>query len=354
MDNDELARVLKRLERLIDDFGHVTENISRAIKENPREAALLAGAVYLTYTALKSENEPDVDIYVWDVEHGDCFLIKGPEENLVVDLSQHRNGFSPSRNMAQYIDEVGTLIISHPDRDHIEDILNFYDEFDPGTFVRPKAATKYLKHKKENVYPNDETYQQITAKYLEITEERYTVTPTQGISSEQRNQGLTVDTHSLSEYQISPPKLLSEYDDGQSPDINNLSLLNIIEYNDFKLVTGGDLKKKAIENLLEDSEVQKDLYGTDVLIAPHHGRRSSYCGKLFDIITPDLVIVSDKSDVDSSKTATDSYSRQAGGKWVESAGGNLESKTRYCMSTRDVGYINLEVDSAGGYNVYIR
>lgn len=345
---------MNQMQRVIDDVGHATENIARAVRENPGEAAVIASGVYLAYAALQEEQEPDVDIYVWDVEHGDCFLVKGPEENIVIDLSQHREGFSPSKNMAQYLDAVNTLIISHPDRDHIEDILDFYDEFSPGTFVRPKSATKYLKHRKENVYPNDELYQRLTDKYLQLTEERYTETPTTRLDAPQRNRGLTVNTHSLNEYQVSPPKPISDYAVDENPNINNLSLLNIIEYEGFKLVTGGDVREEALQKYLEDPDVKRDLRGTDVLLAPHHGRKSGYCGDLFDIITPDLVIVSDKSGVDPSQTATDRYSRQAGGKWVESRNGNRESKTRYCVSTRDVGYINLEVESHGGYEVYIQ
>lgn len=352
MTNGDIDELVNQIDQLIDDFGHATDNIVQAVKQNPAEAAVMAGAVYLTYTSLKSKEEAAVDIYLWDVEHGDCLLIKGPEENIVIDLSQHRNGFSPSKNMAQYLDEVNTLLISHPDRDHIEDILNFYDEFSPKTFVRPKSATKYLKHKKENVYPDDEEYQKITEKYLQITEERYTNTPSTSLDSPQRNRGLTVTTHRLSEHDISPPKPLSEYDDDENPNVNNLSLLSIIEYEDFKIVTAGDLKKKAIEKLLEDSEVRQDLIGTDVLIAPHHGRKSSYCSELFNVISPDLVLVSDKSGVDPSQTATGRYSRQAGGKWVKSANGKSESKERYCVSTRDVGYINLKVGSGGGYKAF--
>lgn len=353
---DEIEELGQEFARAIQSMGDGTEQIIRKAKENPGKTVLAAIGVYLSYRALKSSGdreEPDIDIYVWDVEHGDCFLIKGPEENIVIDLSQHQNGFSPSKNIAQHIDEVDTLIISHPDRDHIEDILNLYEEFDPSVFVRPKSATKYLRHKKENVFTDDE-YQKITEKYLEITEEKYDSSLDVPLSSENRNKGLKVKHHSLSENEISPPKDLEEYGDDDCPNVNNLSLLTIIEYKGFKLATAGDLKKKALKKILEKDEVRDDLKGTDVLIAPHHGRKSSYQSELFQTITPELVLVSDKSGVDPSQTATDRYSDKATGKWVESRKDKNESKKRYCVSTRDVGYINLKVDSDGDFKAFTR
>lgn len=347
---------MEELDRLLKNLDDLTQEAIKKIKENPGKATLGAIlAIFLTYKALEDtegDYNEDVDIYIWDVEHGDCILIKGPEENYVIDLSKHGNGFSPSKHMSKYINEVDALIISHPDKDHIEDILNFYEEFDPSIFARPKSATGYLKHKKENVYPDDEEYQEITDKYLEVTEERYTETPDIKLSNSRRNQGLKVKHHSLSVNEVSPPKPLGKYDEDEDPNINNLSLLTIVEYEGFKLVTCGDLQEEALEAFLEKESVRGDLKGTDVLIAPHHGRKSSYCSELFDVIAPDLVIVSDKSNIDPSKTATDRYSDKAGGKWVESRNGKNESRERYCVSTRDVGYINLKIQPRGNYKAY--
>jgi competence protein ComEC len=290
----------------------------------------------------------DVQVYIWNVEHGDAILVKGPDENAVIDLGKHSNGFSPTEQMKSHgVENIGFLMISHPDEDHIKDITTFFDEFSPNTLSRPKAATSYIEHRAENVYPDKDEYQKIANKYLDI-DDHYSgevgVSPT----SSDRNQGLTFKSYKLSPTNIglSPAGELSNDDGGN---INSLSFLTVMKYGAFKLTTMGDLESDAIEQLLEKTHIQDRIKGTDVLIAPHHGRNSSYTADLFDVISPDIVAISDAGGTENS--AADKYSDQATGKSVERRNGDNKRKNR--ITTYSDGVLYLGVDEDGSYSVII-
>jgi competence protein ComEC len=290
----------------------------------------------------------DVQVYIWDVERGDAILVKGPEENAVIDLGKHRGGFSPTEQMQQHgIEDIGLLLISHPDEDHIKDITTFFDKYSPITLYRPRKARPYIEHRKENLYPDKEEYQEIAGKYLEI-DDRYTADVAVPVSSSDRNDGLTFKTENLSPHEagIKPSE---ELDDDEDVNMNDLSFLTVMEYNGFKMLMMGDLEDDAIETLLDRSKVRRLIQDTDVLVAPHHGRKSSYTGELFEEITPDIVAISDAAGVDSS--ASSQYSDQASGKVVKTR--DDDYKTRYSITTRNDGVLYFGVDEDGSYKTII-
>jgi competence protein ComEC len=281
----------------------------------------------------------DVQVYIWDVERGDAILIKGPDENVVIDMGKHSSGFSPAEQIERHgVSDIGYLSVSHPDADHINNIVEFFNKFDPTTFGRPKSATPYIEHRKDNIHPNDDNYQEIAGKYLEVTN-RYTVSPTTGVGSSSRNSGLTFKSYNLTptEVGIKPARML---DNDEDPNLNDLSRLTIMEYGGFKLVTAGDLETDAIEEILKKDGVQDDLEGTNVLIAPHHGRTSSYCSELFNHITPDIVAISDAAA--GSTNASSRYSSKATGITVERRNGN--PTTRSTITTRKDGVLYFGID----------
>lgn len=289
----------------------------------------------------------DVQVYIWDVERGDAILIKGPDENAVIDMGKHSSGFSPADQIERHgVSDIGYLSVSHPDADHINDIVNFFDKFDPTIFGRPKSATPYIEHRKDNIHPNDNEYQEIAGKYLEVTN-RYSTSPTTSVGSSARNSGLTFTSHTLTprEAGIKPANRLGSDED---PNLNDLSRLTIMEYGNIKLVTAGDLESDAIEEILEKDGVKGDLKGTNILIAPHHGRSSSYCSELFNHMSPDIVAISDAAA--GSTNASSRYSNQASGATVERRNGG--TTTRSAITTRNDGVLYFGINE-DGYNVVI-
>jgi len=74
---------------------------------------------------------------------------------------------------------------------------------------------------------------------------------------------------------------------------NDLSLAVVVQFGAFKIVFTGDLEVAGWRRLLTMPEFRADLLGTTVFVASHHGRESGCCTELFDLIRPQLVIISD-------------------------------------------------------------
>jgi competence protein ComEC len=315
------------------------------IREHPEQAAIAGLAGLVLFGDSEEESQYDIQFVIWDVEHGDSMFIDSPEENIVVDLGRHQNGFSPTDYLNQNgVDNIDWLIISHPDKDHIRDIVAFDDRYDNSLYTRPDGAARYIRHRKENIYPNDELYQAIVGKFLEFEERRFSY----------REPPIDLGQLRVYEFELSPDELrmapVHELDsDERGPSLNNLSILNVFEYNDFKLATMGDLEQDGIELLLERPAVRRALQGTDVLVAPHHGWKSSYSPDLFDIISPNIVAISDAGGTEHS--AAQKYSHQASGKTVEKRDG--QSVVRNVVTTRKDGAIYLGANSADDYRVTI-
>lgn len=315
------------------------------IRENPETAAVAGLAGLLLLGDSEEDSQYDIQFVIWDVEHGDSMFIDSPEENIVVDLGRHQNGFSPTNYLNQNgVDNIDWLIVSHPDKDHIRDIVDFDDRYDISLYTRPDGAARYISHRKENIYPNDDLYQDITGKFLEFEERRFSY----------HEPPIDLGQLQVYEFELSPDELrmtpAHELDsDERGPSLNNLSILNVFEYNGFKLSTMGDLEQEGIELLLERPAVRRALQGTNVLVAPHHGRESSYSTDLFDIISPDIVAISDAGGTEHS--AARKYSHQASGKTVERRDG--QSVVRNVVTTRKDGAIYLGANSTDDYRVTI-
>lgn len=338
--------------------GTDLDNIVDWISENADKLLLGGLALYGTSKILSAEKDDslhDLQFYIWDVKRGDCILVKGPEENVLIDVGGNSE-FSPSKHIHNnHGTDIDSLIISHPDEDHIEDLPNFVDEYSPNSIYwsRPVSSIPYIKHRKENRYPDKESYQEIAGAFLEhFDKDEYDDEDYQDSSSpikSERNKGAVTYTS----YRLSRDKLgltpAEELDDDKGVNLNSLSYLTVVKYNGFKLVTMGDLEENAIETLIGYDEVANDLEGTDVLIAPHHGLDSSYTSELFNYFTPDIVAISDAGSADSS--AQGKYYQQADGKTV--ARRNDSAETRYTVSTYNDGVIYLGVGESGSYKVNI-
>lgn len=317
-------------------------------RENPKKA-VGAGALLVGLSMLGDEDDSDSDrsdfeIYVWDVEHGDAMLIKSPEANIVVDLGQHHNGFSPTNQIRKHgVEQVDLLVVSHPDLDHIQDITTFFDHFKPRYFMHPFGDLPYVEHRVHDLYPDDEGYQETAGRYLE-ERKRF---------RQSEDSPIQFGNLLVHEFSLTPDELgLKQPDDlpqDRSPSLNNLSVLNVFEYGDFKLTTMGDLETDGIELLLEKNSVVDALKGTDVLLAPHHGRRSSYSRKLLDLTKPNIVGVSDSGGT--ANSATSRYGTNASGQVVERRNGG--EQTRYSITTRKDGPLYFGADLDGTYKVIV-
>ncbi len=106
-----------------------------------------------------------------------------------------------------------------------------------------------------------------------------------------------------------------------------------------RILLPGDNEPESWRELLGIDGFINAIAGTDILLAPHHGRDSGYYNDLFSYFTPRLVVISDGRYSDSS--ATDRYGRMASGWTVHRRNGaDVERK---CVTTRNDGDIVIEI-----------
>jgi len=264
-------------------------------------------------------------ITVWDVQHGSAAFIQTPKgTNIVKDLGIGSFGadnreFSPLRYLKkkQGIDRLDYVIISHPHKDHIDDILNF-DQLDPRALSRPKhlSPDDVIKSVREEDKPLFEKYFEINDKYSAPV-------------SDLENPRLPANNGGVEILNFSPTKC-------STSNINNHSIVTIFSYASSKVLIPGDNEPPSWRELLEDSAFKDAIKGTDVFVASHHGNESGYCADLFEHFKPRLTVIS--ADYETEASATDTYTKLSRGWKVHHRDGR-EMETRYSVTTRSDGDI---------------
>ena len=268
-----------------------------------------------------------VKFVFWDVQHGSATYISTPGgQHIVIDLGTGSYGdsnleFSPLLHLKHKwgVKQLDGVIITHPHRDHLDDIFNF-DALSPRVLLRPKHLTEddiRAGNRKED--------KAIIDKYLEVNR-RYTspVDPSENPFHANNNGGVEIQRFTPSSCATS--------------NLNNHSIVTIISHAQSKMIIPGDNEPASWDELLKRNDFISAIKGTDILVAPHHGRQSGFSSALFEHITPRLTIISDGRFCDTS--ATDRYAQKTQGWMVHKRSGGKEK--RKCVTTRNDGVIVVE------------
>lgn len=271
-------------------------------------------------------------VITWDVKHGSATYVNTPNgTHIVHDLGTGSYGrdkeeFSPLLYLKSNwgVDELDYVIISHPHKDHIDDIMNF-DALSPDVFRTPKhiSEDKIMEDVREQDEYLFEKYLDICGKYSDP------VNPSDNPELPDNNGGVKIKVFCSNSCDTS--------------NINNHSLVAVYSYAESKIIIPGDNESPSWEKLLDDDEFLEVISDADILLAPHHGRKSGFCSKLFDYFTPKLTIISDGRFCDTS--ATDRYSKVSSG-WKVHCEKEKKEK-RYCLTTRKDGVVLTKL----GYNL---
>lgn len=286
-----------------------------------------------------------LDIIIWDVKHGSAVYIITPnKKRIVVDLGVGKieNGyaeFSPSEYLSslgvRIIDE---LIITHPDLDHISDIINFCNSFSIKNIRLPKKI------------PNSEIKQKI---YDSVSNNRF--------DAEKK----FVKYMNMSQWEISNKELYKPeqfWDNGgvnfelffptpkYSEHIcNDYSIVTVISFRNKKIILTGDNEKLSWDWLLSNKRFINTIKGATILFASHHGRKSGYCERLFNFIKPKVTIISDGPVKKTSITKI--YNQHCKGLMVHNSG-DLEK--RKCLTTRKDGAIKISIKKNANVHISMK
>ena len=227
-----------------------------------------------------------IQLRIWDVQHGSAAHIRTPNgKRIVVDCGSGKGG-SPLLALKEELGQsrLDMAIVTHPHLDHISDILNL-KYLDPRTLLRPNQLTRndILAHN-SNI---NQSAMQIIEEYLRFAS-TYTgaLSPGQDVRHPSVNGGATIQT-------FIPTTC-------PHTNLNNHSIVTVIEYEDSKILLPGDNESASWDELLGRADFRASISGVDILIAPHHGRDSGFHKGLFEHFNPRLTVISDGRFIDTS------------------------------------------------------
>ena len=304
----------------------------------------------------------DLDIRLWDVAHGSAAFLKARRKNIVIDCGANTErdmDFSPIGYLqdAYGIKRIHYMIVSHPHYDHIEDLDTVRDHrLEPNIVFCNQNSTPIIRRKLqearkkgEKEYIEDAKYYLHLAGFSGIppiyphdpswvdSEDNYRVDG--GI-----NKGITFHNY------IVPGEPIGK-DDYEK--LNNSSVVTVVNCRGFKYVSTGDLLEDGIKALIRRRDVMNAIQDSDVLVAPHHGRESSFVREFVRHINPNLVIFSEKNEKEERKyTVPRKYRNIATGKRVTHERTKNE-RARQLLTTRKDGRIRIRATTRNDWEVTI-
>lgn len=260
----------------------------------------------------------------WDVQHGNAMFLKSPSGRVVLlDLgkgsySTKNERFSPVQHVIKRnkLKKIDLLILTHPHRDHIEDI-NSLDNVKIERIVLPNHLLKkeiFTKKIRSIDRPIFERYWQFS------------------------NASEIPDKVHFGDVTFS---FFCFKKAGRSR-LNNHSVVSIVSYMGFRFVLMGDNESQSQRDLLQNSRFKRLAKKCDILLAAHHGRQDGFYQEMINLLAPGLVIVSDGRPKETS--VRKKYAIASRGLEVKSKNGIR--RIRKVLSTNSDGVIRIE---AGTY-----
>jgi len=180
------------------------------------------------------------------------------------------------------IDSVFRFIVTHPDMDHLDGVEAFFDAFKPSNLWDTD-------NDEEKDFENQTRYREDDWKFY---------TNLRDTKPQSNPKWLTVYSGQIGEYWnksganpgdglhvLAPtPELLAEAN--KSGDYNDCSYVLLYITSDRRIVFGGDSNDKSWEHILKTHKA--DVTNVDLLIAPHHGRKSGRSYDFLDVLKPKL------------------------------------------------------------------
>ncbi len=270
-------------------------------------------------------------LVVHDVEHGSAAYLETPNgKQMIIDLgvgSTERDdqNYSPLTHLwHRYgVRKLDLAIITHPHRDHLDDIDNLH--FFSPALLRPRhLAVNDIRAGNQNGGSSK------IDKYLALCAQHDggTMVPAHlDCRRPENNGGATI-------LNFFPTRCARS-------NLNNHSIVTVVAYAGTKVLIPGDNEAISWRELLQDPTFVEAIRGTNILVAAHHGREAGYCEDIFEHM-PDLrlTVISDGPGSDTSATAK--YHRHCGG-WPVRYRADGSQETRYCLTTRQDGLVHIQI-----------
>jgi competence protein ComEC len=229
----------------------------------------------LAFWNLKDLFQKDLRLTFIDVGHGDSILIEFPKGNkmLIDGGGLHEDRFDIGKKVIapllwkKKIRRIDTLVLTHPDPDHLKGLIFIASQFSIGQFWDNGFQTEsesYLQLKR--------TLEEKKIKTQSLNEE----TPPQMIN------GVDISVLNPSAWKTPQRKVQN------LRDLNNSSLVMRLQFQNVSMLLAGDIGKEAEERILRKAYPLR----ADILKIPHHGSSSSSSPLFLKRVKPTYAILS--------------------------------------------------------------
>ena len=265
----------------------------------------------------------------FDVQLGNATLIQTDNTNILFDIGC--NSTLDEHPLFSFEGNLDYLIITHPHEDHITGLVDI-DSKRPRVFGRNGRIPLNLIEERIASTDNESAIEAYE-KYLELTADyKFPVNPLNDPENPSYNGHLEI-------YSFAPS--------GNIKDLNYYSIATILKYECNTILLMGDNTPSNIQELLEFEDFFNKTTDIDILLAPHHGRDSSYSVEFLNHLNPQITIISDESGKDN-VSASDKYGSKSRGYKVHK---NNELIERKCLTTRNDGTIEAVING-GELEIY--
>ena len=262
---------------------------------------------------------------IFNVEHGQCALLTSDiGETLLLDCGHNSStGWRPSTHLRNAgIQALDWFVVTNYDEDHVNDLPNIMASFPPRLLLRNKSVSS------SDLYQlKSETGCGNGIDALAGMINRYT-----GAASSLPSFG-----------GMKLKSFCNKYPD-HFTDENNLSLVVILEWPNFKICFPGDMEAAGWRKLLERQDFSDAMSGVNVLVASHHGRENGCCSELFSDtgMQPQLIVISDGDIQYKTQNTVSWYAGKVANNGVE-----LNGRPRKVLTTRSDGQIDFSINPSG-------
>ena len=241
-------------------------------------------------------------IHFLNVLNGDCTIIEHETGRIsVIDICNgnvpsasqsveaNYNRQNNSTNPIDYLldicenNSVFRFILTHPDMDHMDGIKKLFYNFHPINFCDTNHEKDLSKEGFENYEENDwEFYKNI----------RQSQNNPKTLHLHEGNKG---EYYTNDGFEIISPnkKLVEKLKKSNNPDWNEISYVILHNVYNRKILYCGDSGNKAWKNIMEDENLLDKIRDIDILLAPHHGRKTGGddLNKYLNQLNPKLAIL---------------------------------------------------------------
>ncbi len=260
---------------------------------------------------------------IFDVEHGQCALLTGDDgARLMLDCGHNTStNWRPSTHLKSLgVTALDWLVVTNYDEDHVSDLPNLLRTVHVRLLSRNRSVDGSDLRKLKSEHGCGNGIDALADMIGKFTGSATNVPDFGGMK--------------LTTFHNTYP---NDFDDE-----NNLSLVTILSWPNFKICFPGDMEKAGWKKLLERQNFRTAMSEINVLVASHHGRESGRCDELFSNtgLKPNLIVVSDGDIQFKSQETINWYATKA-------IGCNHNGRNRSVLTTRSDGKIEFQIGTNG-------